>query len=1367
MIINKLKLLSVALALAASTTSGGEDLARWVDPFVGTSGTGHTFPAACVPFGLVQSGPDTGNGSWDYCSGYRYDDKTICGFTQTHLNGTGCMDLGDVRILPTSHARSENKSVRKLSEAAKPGYYAAELEGGIKVEIAAAEHSAIYRISGKGNIRLLVDCAYGVTNRDPLREITKSDVVLMDKTGLSGCNHRRKWVERDYGFAVAFARECDMVEELPRAEGQVAPQYLFDFDMCGGESPLLVKIALSAGGGFVETALQDAAKRNLEAEIPGWDFEAVKNAARAKWNEVLGRATIEGTDDQKRNWYTSLYHLFIQPNNIADVGGKPFYSTFSCWDTFRAAHPLYTILAPDKASEFVDSMLEQGRRTGHLPIWTLWGKDNQCMIGTHSVPVIVDWFLKEVGGVSSGSRKEGIIPSPTPTLNTNSSTQYWLSAYAQIKDTLTKPHAGRMKERWDLLDKFGYYPFDVIKGESVSRTLECAYDDWCAGMMARELGERGTGNRERDESLKADAEFFFRRSGNWRNVFDPSIGLVRGKDSQGRWRSPYNPFALGHGDDLANDFTEGNAFQYTWHVMQDPQGLVAAMGGRDAFVKKLDQLFSQPETVDGAGCVLDVTGLIGQYVHGNEPSHHVIYFYPQVGCPEKAAERIREVFDKFYIPRPDGLCGNDDCGQMSAWYLFSAMGFYPFNPCGGEYVIGAPQVSRVRIKLETKVGVGERTDKFHSPTQNSNSNYFTILAKNLTKENKYVKSVTLNGKPITDWKLRHSDIVAGGELVFEMCAEPPLEAVVGGFPVGDVKLECPEPIGWSVDFRREAESNGVEYAVVEMQREEPGFPPVFGLTFDFAKRDIVAAWRPWSECAGFGIYWDPKNLPDAGRTDFRSWLPLYACYSSGGSNRMTFASSETAEPLTVRAGIREEDNRLCFAFRFYGEKVAKRSHLLVKLRIDARNVFWSDAVGEAADWMSAESGRVPAQVPDAAFAPLYSTWYAFHQDVRQDEIEQECELASKMGMGTIIVDDGWQTDDTNRGYAFCGDWTESCSRFPDIKAHVKRVHSMGMKYMLWYSVPFIGDKSANAERFKGKFLYHDERLHTYCLDPRFPDVRDFLISTYERAVRDWGVDGVKLDFIDSIKVRGKDPAIEENYKGRDMKSVSDATERLVSDIYSRLSAVKKDVLIEFRQSYIGPSIRTAANMLRVGDCPADMQRNRCGIVNLRLTSGKTAVHSDMLEWHPDDTPEAAAKNVLCVMFSTVQYSMKLSGLDKRHADMIGHWSRFGAAHCGALQRGRFRAYHPELAYPLLEGESDSERIFGVYAAEIAVASGTLDRPVYVLNATDADSLVVEIQSRAAVEAYDTYGVKVSARIYEAGCVRMAAPPSGYVVITGI
>ena len=433
---------------------------------------------------------------------------------------------------------------------------------------------------------------------------------------------------------------------------------------------------------------------------------------------MLGRVAVEGDAAQKTSFYTALYHLYIQPNNLADVGATPFHSTFSCWDTFRAAHPLYTILVPEQVDGFVNSMLEQGRRTGFLPVWTLWGKDNQCMIGTHSVPAIVDWFLKTRG---RGAAVD------------------WEAAYAQVKDSLTVKHDHRRKERWDLLDKYGYYPFDEIKGESVSRTMECAYDDWCAAQFAAALGKT------------EDAAFFSKRAGNWSNVLDRTIGFVRGRDTKGSWRDPFDPFRLGHGAGTANDFTEGNAFQYTWHVMQDPTGFIAAMGGKEEFVKKLDSLFTQPQKTEGAGFVLDVTGLIGQYAHGNEPSHHVAYFYPFAGRPDRTAEVVREVFDKFYLPKPDGLCGNDDCGQMSAWYVFSAMGFYPFNPCGGDYVIGAPQVPKVIVALP-----GDKK--------------FAIVAKNFSKENKYVKSVTLNGKPLNGFILRHADVMAGGELVFEMSA---------------------------------------------------------------------------------------------------------------------------------------------------------------------------------------------------------------------------------------------------------------------------------------------------------------------------------------------------------------------------------------------------------------------------------------------------------------------------------------------------------------------------------------------------------------------------------------------------------------------
>ena len=713
---------AVVVALCAFAAHG--DLAEHVDPFVGTSGTGHAFPGACVPFGLVQASPDTGNFNWHHCSGYRHEEEKIVGFSQTHLNGTGWMDFGDAMLMPVrgDAKRPDFPASRKSAEKASPGFYRVSLaEADADVEVTASEHVGFYSIRFRGPTRkqVLIDCQYGIAWKQDLlsAHVLTSAVGLVGHDAIVGSVTRTGWVTRTYSFKAVFSKPWSALEKLPpRDNRERADRYLATFDLCEDE-PLLVKVGISAFGGVA------GAEKNLRAEVPGWNFEAVRTAAREKWNAVLGRAVVDGSDEQKRNFYTSLYHLCIQPNDLADVGEASFYSTLSCWDTFRAASPLYTLLVPDRVPGMVDSMLRQGRRTGYLPIWTLWGVESQGMIGTHSVPMIVDAFLKGLGG-SEGS-------------------DYWERAYAQVKETLTKPHDGRKKERWDLLDRYGYYPFDEIKGESVSRTLECSYDDWCAGVMAEKLGHA------------EDAAFFFKRSANWRNVFDLQLGWMRGRDSKGNWRTPFDPYEFGHGAAEANDFTEGNTFQYTWHVMQDVTGLIAAMGGKKAFAERLDSVFAAPDRVKGSGSVCDVTGLIGQYVHGNEPSHHIPYLYQYADRPDRTAEIVREVFDRFYRPAPDGLCGNDDCGQMSAWYVFSALGFYPVNPCGGEYVLGAPQVPKAEIKVR-KSGKDEQLRTF------------SVVAKNLSKENKYVKSVTLNGKAVTNWKVRHSDIVNGGELVFEM-----------------------------------------------------------------------------------------------------------------------------------------------------------------------------------------------------------------------------------------------------------------------------------------------------------------------------------------------------------------------------------------------------------------------------------------------------------------------------------------------------------------------------------------------------------------------------------------------------------------------
>ena len=734
-----MKILPVAIAAAGLAALAGEGPASQVNPFIGCSYNGHCYAAAAYPFGLVQAGPDTGNTWWDYCSGYRYADERILGFSQTHISGTGCGDLGDLLVMPFTgefdHSRTNYTSrYRKETQQAKPGYYAVTLDDNhARVEVTVTHHAAIYRFQylSDATPRLFADLQYGILNwnaKDAERRVLECDVEQVDARSFSGRLRTKIWVDREYSFALEFDHDVNDIYQLPpRVETENGPRGILSFDMPSGGT-LMMKVAFS-------TVSPEAAARNLAAEIPGWDFDGVRAAATKAWNETLGRAElVGGTPDMRTNWYTSLYHLFLQPADITDVDGAyrgadgqvakapggHYYSTLSLWDTFRAAHPLYTILAPERVDGFVGTMLEHARAAGFLPIWTLWGKDNQCMIGNHSIPVIVDAYLKGFRGFDAEQ------------------------AYGAIRKTLTEDAPGRRFNFTDVWKKYGYYPFDIVKTESVSRTLEHAYDDWCAARFAEALGK------------KDDAAYFDRRANNWTNVFDRTVGFARGRDTKGNWREPFSPFKLNVGGRGTGpkDFTEGNSWQYTWHVMQDPKGLIAAMGGKEKFLTNLNGLFSQPEKVEGMGFALDATGLVGQYAHGNEPSHHTIYLFQYAGRPDRTAELVREVCDRFYRPEPEGLCGNDDCGQMSAWYLFSAMGFYPLNPCGGDYVLGAPQVPKVVLRVPPRT--------------------FTVIAKNLSKENKYVKSVTLNGKPLVGRGvldapiLRHADIMRGGELVFEM-----------------------------------------------------------------------------------------------------------------------------------------------------------------------------------------------------------------------------------------------------------------------------------------------------------------------------------------------------------------------------------------------------------------------------------------------------------------------------------------------------------------------------------------------------------------------------------------------------------------------
>ncbi len=696
---------SFALGILSSCNSSAPapDYAAHVDPFIGTQGTGHTFPGACRPFGLVQASPETNATGWQHCSGYQYGDSLIWGFSQTHLNGTGCIDLGDILLQPLSGLRMREdyrSTYDKASETAEPGYYTVALsEPTIKAEMTATPHVAFYRFAYEAadTTSLLIDLQHGLTWNDngQRNHVLSCTMQQEDEFTITGESNLKEWAERHLAFSICFDRAIKEIIKLPaRNEFEKGERWVVSFEQ--SNKPLMAKVAISP-------KTIDEAKANMKNECDAWDFEQTKADARTAWNAELSRVAAEGTEAELGNYYTALYHLMQQPHNL--YGNT--YSTFSLWDTYRAAHPLYTILTPGKVADFVNSMIEHGEAQPYLPIWALWGYETHCMIGNHAVPVIVDAILKGIPGIDAER------------------------AFAVIKKSLTTPHE---KSEWDIYDKYGYFPADLITSESVSRTLETCTDDYAAALLAEKLGKT------------EDAEFFFKRAENYKNLFDSTTNFMRPRLSDGSWKSPFDPTQLAHAESIGGDYTEGNAWQYTWHVQHDAAGLMQLFPSREAFLERLGGLFSAPAS---QGTLADVTGLIGQYAHGNEPSHHVTYLYALAGRPERTQELVREIIETQYRNKPDGLCGNDDCGQMSAWYLFSVMGFYPLNPVGGEYVLGAPQLPRISLNLE-------------------NGKTFTVIAEGLSPECKYVESVTFNGEPLTSGTISHAQIMAGGELRFKM-----------------------------------------------------------------------------------------------------------------------------------------------------------------------------------------------------------------------------------------------------------------------------------------------------------------------------------------------------------------------------------------------------------------------------------------------------------------------------------------------------------------------------------------------------------------------------------------------------------------------
>ena len=586
------------------------------------------------------------------------------------------------------------------------------------------------------------------------------------------------------------------------------------------------------------------------------------------------------------------------------------------------------------------------------------------------------------------------------------------------------------------------------------------------------------------------------------------------------------------------------------------------------------------------------------------------------------------------------------------------------------------------------------------------------------------------------------------------------EKSLGGVTAGLVKLTCKEPGDWGFALACEKTQDGVEILKVRLSSDRPAVPPRFDVEVRFPAVDVPHLWKPEYNYDGVRPNWTSGDCRPS-ETSYAWWTPVYCLHNATDQNRFTFATSECVRKVSFRAAITEETLMAFMRFGFFREREAPLKSYETAIRLDRRNVFYGDAIREATDWILASREETPCLSPADAFAPLYSSWYSFHQNVFDRDIEAECAEAAKLGMKVLIVDDGWQTDDTSRGYAYCGDWEISKRRFPDMRAHVAKVHALGMKYMVWFSMPSVGTKSANYARFRGKYL--SETSNEATLDPRFPEVRAFLVGVYEKALRDWDIDGFKLDFINSFCLFGKpDPAEKENYAGRDIRSIDEAIDRLVSDVTRRLKAIKPGLLIEFRQTYMGPAVRKYGNMFRVADCCGVFAANRAGVASLRLTSGGNAVHSDMLAWHPSETPEQASRQILNAIFGTVQYSMMLRTLPQSHKRMMAHWIRFSREHEEALQHGAFRPHHPEHQYPVIEGEGAEERIIGVYIDTMLAACGPKGKRIIVLNATGSDNVFLNLAfAPEDVKAFDTYGSPVPAPTLAAGLNSARIPEGGY------
>ncbi|WP_320980839.1 GH92 family glycosyl hydrolase [Bacteroides sp.] len=721
-----------AFSLVFATLQAGETT-KYVNPFIGTGAingglSGNNYPGATSPFGMIQLSPDTNEApDWGDASGYDYNKRTIYGFSHTRLSGTGASDLIDILIMPTSSGRTSSAFSHE-EEKASPGYYQVMLKDeNINAELTTTPRTGIHRYQypTDKDAEILLDLDHSANKGSWGRRIINSQIRILNNHAVEGYRIITGWAKlRKIYFYMEFS--SPILSSTLRDGGRTYDNTAvingtdlhgcFRFGKLDGK-PLNCKVALSS-------VSMENARQNMEQEAPHWDFDRYVAAADADWEQELGKIDVKGTDLQKEIFYTALYHTMIQPNTMSDVNGEymaadyttrkvgsneTHYTTFSLWDTFRGAHPLYTLLEPERVTDFVKSMIRQYEYYGYLPIWQLWGQDNYCMIGNHSIPVIVDAILKGIPGIDVEK------------------------AYEAVYNSSVTSHPNSPFEVWE---KYGYMP-ENIQTQSVSITLEQAFDDWCVAQLAAKLKK------------EADYQRFYHRSEFYRNLFNPATRFFQSKNDKGEWMEPFDPYK--YGANGGYPFTEGNAWQYFWYVPHNVEGLIGLTGGTKAFEQKLDTFFTihhqSGELNDNA------SGFVGQYAHGNEPSHHVAYLYNYAGQPWKTQKYVSHIMNNLYNNTSSGYAGNDDCGEMSAWYVFSAMGFYPVNPADGRYIIGTPVFDECTLKLSGNKG-------------------FRIQTIRKSPEDIYIQSVTLNGKKYKDFFITHQDITNGGTMIFKMGKKP-------------------------------------------------------------------------------------------------------------------------------------------------------------------------------------------------------------------------------------------------------------------------------------------------------------------------------------------------------------------------------------------------------------------------------------------------------------------------------------------------------------------------------------------------------------------------------------------------------------------